>query len=65
MLFGTAWAAKGAGFLVMVPASSPLSRLLFLTAGAEMTADEVLAESANASAAARALVLIGAVYVGG
>lgn len=48
-------------FLTMVPrGSSARSRLRFFGAGATSTAEEVLADMACASAAARALVLIGA-----
>ena len=50
----------------MVPReSSTWSRFLLFGAGATSTAEEELAERAWASAAARALVLIGAEYVGG
>lgn len=55
-----------AAFFIMVPReSSGWSRFLFFGAGATSTAEEVLADMACASAAARALVLIGAEYGGG
>ena len=48
-------------FFTMVPrGSSGWSRFRFFGAGATSTAEEVLADMACASAAARALVLIGA-----
>ena len=57
---GCCWRPE-ATFLTMVPrGSSGWSRFLFFGAGATNTAEEELAERACASAAARALVLIGA-----
>lgn len=56
----------GAGLFVRVPRdSSAGSRFLFFGAGGTGTAEDVLADKAIASAAARALVLIGAEYKGG
>lgn len=60
------WCKPVAGFFVRVPReSSACSRFLFFGAGATGAREEVLAERAWASAAARALVLMGAEYIGG